>query len=60
VVVLAILVKRWKDWAIDQDYRVLIFDTKKTEADYASFGKEVSACLRETRDSFALIVCVWL
>jgi hypothetical protein len=49
------LIKRLAEWAVEQDYRVLIFDTKETEADYSSFGNEVPICLRETTDSFVLI-----
>ena len=49
------LIKRLADWVAAQGYKVLIFDTKETEADYASFGSEVPVCLRETTDSFVLI-----
>lgn len=49
------LIKRLADWTAEQDYRVVIFDTKETEADYAGFGDEVPVCLRETTDSFVLI-----
>ena len=49
------LIKRLSDWAAAQDFKVLIFDTKETEADYAVFGNEVPVCLRETTDSFVLI-----
>jgi hypothetical protein len=49
------LVKRLAVWAAEQGYRVLIFDTKETEADYAGFGEEVPICLRQSRDSFALL-----
>jgi ABC-type phosphate/phosphonate transport system ATPase subunit len=37
------LIKRLADWTVQQDYRVLIFDTKETEADYADFGSEVAS-----------------
>ena len=49
------LIKRLADWAATQGFKVLIFDTKETEADYAGFGSEVPVCLRETTDSFVLI-----
>ena len=49
------LIKRLSQWAIDQGFKVLIFDTKETEADYAGFGREVPVCLRESTDSFVLI-----
>lgn len=49
------LIKRLADWVVEQDYQVLIFDTKETEADYAGFGSEIPVCLRETTDSFVLI-----
>lgn len=49
------LLKRLADWVAAQGYMVLVFDTKETEADYASFGREVPICLRETTDSFVLI-----
>lgn len=49
------LIKRLASWAADQGFRVLIFDTKETEVDYAGFGREVPVCLRETTDSFVLI-----
>ena len=49
------LIKRLSDWAATQGFKVLIFDTKETEADYAGFGNEVPVCLRETTDSFVLI-----
>ena len=49
------LIKRLASWAKDNGFKVLIFDTKETEADYAGFGREVPVCLRETTDSFVLI-----
>jgi len=49
------LVKRLASWVAEDGYRVLIFDTKETEADYEGFGREISVCLRETTDSFVLI-----
>lgn len=49
------LIKRLSEWVTAQNYKVLIFDTKETEADYAGFGHEVPVCLRETTDSFVLI-----
>ena len=49
------LIKRLASWAAAQGFKVLIFDTKETEADYAGFGNEVPVCLRETTDSFVLI-----
>jgi len=49
------LIKRLSEWVAAQGYKVLIFDTKETEADYVSFGNEVPVCLRETTDSFVLI-----
>lgn len=49
------LIKRLSEWVADQDFKLLIFDTKETEADYAGFGNEVPVCLRETTDSFVLI-----
>ncbi|MGB9672098.1 MAG: hypothetical protein ACPLZY_03010 [Candidatus Norongarragalinales archaeon] len=49
------LIKRLADWAVAQGYTVLIFDSKETEADYSSFGKEIPVVLRETTDSFVLI-----
>lgn len=49
------LIKRLSEWASDLGYKILIFDTKETEADYAGFGVEVPVCLRETTDSFVLI-----
>lgn len=49
------LIKRLSQWAIDQGFKVLIFDTKETEADYAGFGQEIPVCLRESKDSFVLI-----
>jgi len=49
------LIKRLSEWVAAQGYKVLIFDTKETEADYAGFGNEVPVCLRETTDSFVLI-----
>jgi hypothetical protein len=49
------LIKRLSEWVAAQGYKVLIFDTKETEADYAGFGEEVPVCLRETTDSFVLI-----
>jgi hypothetical protein len=49
------LIKLLSEWVAAQGYKVLIFDTKETEADYAGFGNEVPVCLRETTDSFVLI-----
>jgi len=49
------LLKRLADWAVSQGFRVLIFDSKETEADYEGFGIEVPVVLRETTDSFVLI-----
>ena len=49
------LIKRLADWAVAQGFRVLVFDTKETEADYEGFGFEVPVVLRETTDSFVLI-----
>jgi len=49
------LIKRLSQWAVDLGYKILIFDTKETEADYAGFGQEVPVCLRETTDAFVLI-----
>jgi hypothetical protein len=49
------LIKRLAEWAVDLGFKVLIFDTKETEADYAGFGREVPVCLRESTDSFVLI-----
>ena len=49
------LIKRLASWAKDNGFKVLIFDTKEVEADYAGFGREVPVCLRETTDSFVLI-----
>jgi hypothetical protein len=49
------LLKRLSEWAVNQGFKVLIPDTKETEADYAGFGREVPVCLRETTDSFVLI-----
>jgi len=49
------LIKRLSKWAEDQGFKVLIFDTKETVADYPEFGREVPVCLRETTDSFVLI-----
>ena len=49
------LIKHLSEWVAAQGYKVLIFDTKETEADYAGFGNEVPVCLRETTDSFVLI-----
>jgi len=49
------LIKRLGEWAVDLGYKILVFDTKETEADYADFGNEVPVCLRETTDSFVLI-----
>jgi len=49
------LAKRLAKWAEEQGYRILIFDTKETEADYQGFGREVPICLREPTDSFVLI-----
>ena len=41
------LIKRLADWVVALGYKVLIFDTKETEADYTGFGREVPVCLRE-------------
>jgi len=49
------LVMRLAEWAAADGYKVLIFDSKETEADYSGFGREVPVCLRETTDSFVLI-----
>jgi hypothetical protein len=49
------LIKRLSEWAVSLGYKVLIFDSKETEADYSGFGREVPVCLRETTDSFVLI-----
>ncbi|MEM1590168.1 MAG: hypothetical protein QW175_07110, partial [Candidatus Bathyarchaeia archaeon] len=49
------LLKRLADWAVSQGFRVLVFDSKETEADYEGFGIEVPVVLRETTDSFVLI-----
>jgi len=49
------LAKRMATWAEEQGYRVLVFDTKETEADYQGFGREVPVCLRQPTDSFVLI-----
>jgi hypothetical protein len=49
------LIKRLSEWAASLGYKVLIFDSKETEADYSGFGREVPVCLRETTDSFVLI-----
>jgi len=49
------LIKRLSQWGVEQGFKVLIFDTKETEADYAGFGQEVPVCLRESTDSFVLI-----
>jgi hypothetical protein len=49
------LIKRLSEWAVTQGYKVLVFDSKETEADYSGFGREVPVCLRETTDSFVLI-----
>jgi hypothetical protein len=49
------LIKRLASWAERLGYKVLVFDTKETEADYAGFGREIPVCLRETTDSFVLI-----
>ena len=49
------LIKRLSKWAVDQGFKVLIFDTKETAADYTGFGREIPVCLRETTDSFVLI-----
>jgi len=49
------LAKRMAIWAEEQGYRILVFDTKETEADYQGFGTEVPVCLRQPTDSFVLI-----
>ena len=49
------LIKRLADWVVSLGYKVLIFDTKETEADYAGFGHEVPVCLRETTDALVLL-----
>jgi hypothetical protein len=41
--------------AVDLGYKILIFDTKETGREYAGFGDEIPACMRETTDSFILI-----
>ena len=42
------LIKRLSDWAAAQGYKVLIFDTKETEADYADFGQARAALISRT------------
>ena len=49
------LIKRLSEWVADLGFKVLIWDTKETEADYAGFGREIPVCLRESTDSFVLI-----
>jgi len=49
------LAKRMATWAEEQGYRILVYDTKETEADYQGFGREVPVCLRQPTDSFVLI-----
>jgi uncharacterized small protein (DUF1192 family) len=49
------LIKRLSEWAVSQGFKVLVFDSKETEADYSGFGRDVPVCLRETTDSFVLI-----
>lgn len=49
------LIKRLADWVVTLGYKVLIFDTKETEADYAGFGREIPVCLRETTDALVLL-----
>ena len=44
------LIKRLADWTALQDFKVLIFDTKETEADYAGFGSEAVG------EEFAVVV----
>ncbi|GAH38064.1 unnamed protein product, partial [marine sediment metagenome] len=49
------LIKRLATWAVELGFKVLIFDTKETEADYTGFGREVPICLKESMDSLILI-----
>jgi hypothetical protein len=49
------LLKRLAVWAAEKGCKVLVIDSKETEADYSGFGVEVPVCLRESTDSFVLI-----
>ena len=49
------LIKRLSTWVVSLGYKVLIFDTKETEADYTGFGHEIPVCLRETTDALVLL-----
>jgi hypothetical protein len=49
------LLKRLAEWVADKGFKVLVLDSKETEADYLGFGTDVPVCLRESTDSFVLI-----
>jgi len=49
------LIKRLSTWVVSLGYKVLIFDTKETEADYTCFVHEIPVCLRETTDALVLL-----
>jgi hypothetical protein len=49
------LLKRLAEWVAEKGFKVLVIDSKETEADYLGFGTDVPVCLRESTDSFVLI-----
>jgi len=41
--------------AVEQGYKVLIFDTKSQLAEFDNFGSEIPICMRETTDSLTIL-----
>ena len=49
------LMKTLAKQAVEQGYKILVFDTKQTLADFETFGQEIPICLRETTDSLTIL-----
>lgn len=49
------LLKALARQAVEQGYKVLIFDCKQNLADFENFGEEIPICMRETTDSLTIL-----
>lgn len=49
------LLKTLANQAVEQDYKILVMDTKSNWADYDTFGQEIPICFRETTDSLTIL-----
>jgi len=49
------LMKTLAKQAVEQGYKILVFDTKENFVDFENFGQEIPICLRETTDSLTIL-----